>query len=78
MRCQQCKHVQDVFCAIEERNNRHCECGGEMKQIFVPPNFSVWKEDDYWFDSKTKIHISSKRQLLDECKKRGKISIGYG
>jgi len=46
--------------------------------IVSPPEVGQWKPDWYWFSPKERIWIESKRQLLDTCKQKGKVSLGYG
>lgn len=79
LECPECRKAVERYCPISERNKQRCDaCNARLKRVFGPTRFSVWKEDWYWFDTKTKKRISSKRQLLDECERREKVSIGYG
>ena len=79
LRCRKCNQECEVFCSIAERNSQTCAvCGNRLERVFAAPGISVWKDDWYWVDAKTRVWVSSKRQLFDECKKRNKFSIGYG
>lgn len=80
--CSQCKTSLDLFCDIPERDTQVCPtCGRALVRQFAHNTHGIqspFKEDWYWFKPQERVLISSKRQLLDECKRRGKVSIGYG
>lgn len=79
-RCRRCKATFDEFTSISDRDNVVCSaCKVKAKRLFSPPvETTVFNEDVYWFAPNEPVMIRSKRQLLDECKRRGKVSLGYG
>ncbi len=79
-RCKPCRRAFDDFVAISERDGVCCSaCGRRAERVFAPPvEVNTFKEDTYWFGPNDPVVVRSKRQLLDECERRGKVSIGYG
>lgn len=72
-----CGNLEEVRCAISERNEQRCpKCGAKMRTVIrAPSGVQAWKPDWWWLSSKEKVHISSKRQLFEECRKRDKVAV---
>jgi len=74
--CKACNHEFEKHRTIEERYNVLCpECGGKEVEIIIKaPSYHPFPEG-WWEHLDVKpIYISSRRQLKEECKKRGLIA----
>ncbi len=80
MECPKCKWAGEVVCFIDERNRQPCpSCGSMAKIVFSVPFVQTWKPS--WFGlngPSDSVYITSKKQLFEECRKRGKFAEGYG
>jgi len=79
LECPRCQWQGERHCHIAERNDQKCDCGGALKQVYAPPHVEIWKAE--WWDMhgpNDRKFITSKKQLLKECEKRGCYSVGYG
>jgi len=80
--CQKCHGRFDLTRPIAERNKRvRCpNCRAVAKRLILAPASGAWKRP-ITFDMQgpgTGVKCTSKKHLLEECKKRGKVSLGYG
>jgi hypothetical protein len=73
-----CGKSKELVARVSERVERlPCECGEWMQQIIVSPQIEVFPSG-YWEDIDVNpVYISSKRQLVEECTKRGVYAKGY-
>lgn len=76
--CHKCRTQEERHVPIAERNLQKCACGELLVRIFVPPHIEIWKPDFWDFHGpQDRVFVKSKRQLRDECEKRGKYSPAY-
>lgn len=76
--CEWCGKETEVWVRIDERDNIACPACGRPARRRAVYRFAahIWKPQ--WFehiDTKP-IYIESKKQLREECKKRGLIPLG--
>ncbi len=79
--CTKCKHLLERFVLMAERTKQKCPlCEAAMISLLSGGSGSavIWKPDWYWVNSDEKVFVRSKAQLFEECRKRGKYSVGYG
>lgn len=78
-KCNYCKTETELFRSVKERDCVSiCECGRDRERILTPQvSVDIWKPQ--WFEhiDVNPIYIESKKQLKEECEKRGVVSIGY-
>lgn len=69
--CQDCYNVEEHIAGVEERQRLCVKCGGTMNRLISAAPYHKFKEG-YWehLDAEP-IYIKSKRQLKEECVKRG-------
>ena len=78
--CEVCRKEFDAVRPIMERNDVSC-CQQQARRKFVPPQVGGFKPR--WLDlegpgnPKGRVFVTSRGQLEDECRKRGKIHTGY-
>jgi hypothetical protein len=54
-----------------------CECGAKLRRLYTTGGNHTWKPG-WWENIANKpLYITSKKQLLEECKKNGGIPTGY-
>ena len=80
--CPACQRRFDLTRPIKERNRRtRCpKCHAVAERVITAPGSGVWKRP-ITFDMQgpnTGVTCTSKKHLLEECKIRGKVSLGYG
>lgn len=81
VKCNSCDKEFEEFTSIDARMDIKCTCGGATTQVFNhgrSPKPVIFREGVYDHIGPNPIHISSKKQLLDECKKNGVYSNYYG
>ena len=78
--CPNCQDLQEVLKPIKEFDRpEFCpNCNGQMVRKL--PTLAIHVFEPQWFEhiANEPIFIRSKRHLLEECKKHGKYSYGYG
>ncbi len=74
--CPGCGLEDEYINSIAERQTQPCEnCGENMIQKISLGRYIPFKEGWYEHIDRKPMYISSKRQLRDECRKRGLTSI---
>ncbi len=74
--CPKCELQSEHINKIAERQNQPCDnCGANMNIQLTVGQYIPFKEGWYEHIDKKPIYCSSKRQLRDECRKRGLTSI---
>ena len=76
-RCEKCGREWEEWRKIEERLDVKCECGGKAVidfRKFGKRNVMFFTPYTYEDLDVYPIHITSKKQLKEECKKRGLIA----
>ena len=78
--CHQCEQDFEEFQNIVDRNRTKCPQCGQLSEIQIGMKQKpvLFREGWYEHISKDPVYISSKRKLLDECKKHGMCSPFYG
>lgn len=68
-----------MFCAIAERDAQRCPmCRGALKRHMSVPQPVMFKGEWYHFHGpEDAAFVTSKRQLFEECRKRGKYAEGH-
>lgn len=74
VKCKTCSKVFEVYTRIAECGNIKCECGGDTNIIPSPSSVHIFKEEWYEHIDENPIFIKSKKQLKEECEKRGMIA----
>lgn len=72
--CKQCNKVYSEYSTIADRNNSNCpECGSSDTPIQIS-NFNrghVFRPGFYEHLDTEPVYVGSKKQMKEECKKRG-------
>lgn len=75
-RCDSCHVKFEIQCPVADRGKVKCpKCGAKATQLFSVPRLNIWPTEIYHEICPTPLEISSKRQLREECKKRGLIPL---
>lgn len=74
VRCAECHNVREELLKADEAVPP-CECGGERKKLIVPARPILFREGWYEHIDTKPVYVRTKKQLRDECRKRGLTSI---
>lgn len=75
MECPECLTRGDVFCKMDERLSQKCDCGATLEIKITAPNFVPFHGGFHEHIDHEPIYIKSKRQLQQECRRRGLTSM---
>ena len=74
-KCEKCKHIFEEYSKIADKDEVRCtECGGPTKTIIAPRKVILFRTGWYEHIDKDPMYITSKKQLKEECRKRGLTS----
>lgn len=75
-KCDECTHIFERLCKYEDRDDMKCPtCGMSASPLISRSQPILFKEGWYEHIDKKPLYITSKKQLKDECTKRGLTSI---
>ena len=70
--CLQCNYEEEARNRVDERADHLCsKCGSQSKIKFAPFNPIVFQEQVFEHLDVNPVRVSSRRQLKEECKRRG-------
>jgi len=77
--CPACGRPAERRCEIAKRDAQECGCGSRLRRVLSAPRLNLFGEREFWLEGarpEGRVVVRSKRQLHEECRKRGKVVLG--